>query len=274
MIVPVNGVALFHRRHGAGEPLVLVHGSWGHHRDWDAVVPALSRRHAVVAYDRRGHGRSAAARPATVHDHVADLAALVEALGLGPVHLAAHSYGASIALRAAARHPALVRSLVAHEPPLMRIVDRRGPLAAAVREFEAANARTEAHLRAGRLEEAARTFVDEIGLGAGSWERLPASARAAFVRSAPTFLAEIDDPDSLRVELPALSAFRGPLLLTGGGRSPPLYAAVLDLVAAALPQAKRQTFPDAGHVPQLSHPREYVERVEAFLAAAAAGGRG
>jgi pimeloyl-ACP methyl ester carboxylesterase len=267
MRIEVNGVEPIHAVRGEGEPVVLVHGSWGDHHDWDLVAPALVRRRAVVAYDRRGHSLSGG-RPATVHEHVADLAALVEALGRGPVHLVAHSYGASIALRTAALHPRLVRSLAAHEPPLMWLLDGEGPHAAALRAFRESCARTEALLRAGRMADAARTFVDEVGLGPGAWERLARSARETFARNAPTFLAELEDPDALALELPSLRAYRGPALLTRGDGSPPLYGPILDRVAAALPQAARHTFAGAGHVPQVSHPRDWVALVEAFLSGA------
>ncbi|WP_242342635.1 alpha/beta fold hydrolase [Anaeromyxobacter terrae] len=272
MGIDVNGVRLFHTTRGAGEPVVLVHGSWGDHHGWDAVAPQLAERRAVVAYDRRGHGLSAAARPATVHDHVADLAALVEALGLGPVHLLASSYGASIALRTAALHPERIRSLCAHEPPLMRLLDDHAPSAPALRAFREAYRRIEALLRAGRLSDAARTFVDEIALGPGTWDRLAPAGRETFIRNAPTFLAEIEDPDALAIDLRALRAFRGPVLLTQGDRSPPLFGPILDRLATALPQATRHTIAGAGHVPHASHPRAYVERVEAFLAGSGAAG--
>ncbi|ABS25796.1 alpha/beta fold hydrolase [Anaeromyxobacter sp. Fw109-5] len=267
MRIEVDGVGLFHTVRGEGEPVVLVHGSWGDHHDWDIVVPALAQRRAMIAYDRRGHSLSGG-RPATVHEHVADLAALVDGLGLGPVHLVAHSYGASIALRTAALHPGRIRSLAAHEPPLMWTLDGPGPHAPALQAFRVSCARTEAALREGRMRDAARTFVDEIGLGPGAWERLARSARETFVRNAPTFLAEIEDPDALALDLPALRAFRGPVLLTQGDQSPPLYGPILDRVAAALPQATRHTFAGAGHVPQVSHPRDFVRRIEAFLAGA------
>jgi pimeloyl-ACP methyl ester carboxylesterase len=270
MAIGLDGVRLFHRTSGTGAPIVLVHGSWGDHHDWDVVAPALSERHTVIVYDRRGHGLSVAQRPATVHDHVADLAVLVEALGRGPVHLVAHSYGASIALRAAALHPHLFRSIAAHEPPLVRLLDEGGPLGPALQAFRDGYARIEPLLRSGRMSDAAQTFVDEIGIGPGTWARLGRAARDSFVRAAPTFLAEIEDPDALDLDLSTLRAFRGPVLLSQGDRSPPLFVPILERIATALPQATRHTFAGAGHVPQVSHPRAYVKRVLAFVAAASA----
>ena len=70
---------------GTGTPLVLVHGSWGSHHNWDAVVPGLAERFRVVSYDRRGHSESERPPgPGHFSEDVADLAALIEQLGLAP----------------------------------------------------------------------------------------------------------------------------------------------------------------------------------------------
>jgi pimeloyl-ACP methyl ester carboxylesterase len=70
----------------------------------------------VITYDLRGHGASTLPEPTagTVHDDIADLVALLNWLGLGPV--AGNSSGACIAMRLATEHPALVSSTLAHEP--------------------------------------------------------------------------------------------------------------------------------------------------------------
>src|SRR5436190_7110039 len=97
-IVEVNGTRLHYERNGAGEPLVLVHGSWVDCRVWDAVVPALSKSFEVVAYDRRGHTRSSCPPgQGSVRDDAEDLAALIDHLGVGPAHVAGASLGGSIA---------------------------------------------------------------------------------------------------------------------------------------------------------------------------------
>jgi pimeloyl-ACP methyl ester carboxylesterase len=60
----INGVKIFYELTGdSGEPLVLVHGSWIDHHNWDAVVPSLARSFRVLTYDRRGHSQSE--RPAS-----------------------------------------------------------------------------------------------------------------------------------------------------------------------------------------------------------------
>jgi pimeloyl-ACP methyl ester carboxylesterase len=114
-----GGVELHYELSGSGEPLVLVHGSWGDHHNWDPVVPTLAESFQVLAYDRRGH--SASERPAgqgSVFEDADDLAGLIDELGLAPAHVAGNSFGAAIALRAATRRPEVFRCLIVHEPPL------------------------------------------------------------------------------------------------------------------------------------------------------------
>jgi len=95
----VNGAKLFYELNGSGDPLVLVHGSWVDHKDWQLVVPHLARSFRVLTYDRRGHSLSE--RPlgqGSRREDEEDLAALMEALDLAPAHVAANSFGGSIAV--------------------------------------------------------------------------------------------------------------------------------------------------------------------------------
>jgi pimeloyl-ACP methyl ester carboxylesterase len=116
----VNGTELHYAQAGtSGTPVVLVHGfpeSWWvfHH-----VMPLLAETHRVIAVDLRGFGDSAPAAPD--HDSATaaqDLAALIEHLGLGPVHLVGQDIGGPTTYRVAATRPELLRSLTAIETGL------------------------------------------------------------------------------------------------------------------------------------------------------------
>jgi 3-oxoadipate enol-lactonase len=96
------------------EAVVLLHGNSESGEAWRAWVPHLARRYKVVRPDVRGFGRSAptpADFPWSADVMVDDLALLASHLGLKRFHLVGAKLGGTIALRFAARHPDLVRSL-------------------------------------------------------------------------------------------------------------------------------------------------------------------
>ena len=106
-------VPLYARDEGSGPTVVLLHGVGGDHTVWNSVAPELARQFRVISVDLRGHGRSTAPASATYSfaDLERDLLALLEAKGVGPVHLVGLSAGAQLALRLALDEPDRVRSL-------------------------------------------------------------------------------------------------------------------------------------------------------------------
>jgi pimeloyl-ACP methyl ester carboxylesterase len=105
---------------GEGIPVVLLHGLTATHRYVVMGSRALERSgHRVIAYDARGHGRSDPAPRATAYgyeDLVADLAAVLDARGMGRAVIAGASMGAHTALRLALDDPGRVAGLVVITP--------------------------------------------------------------------------------------------------------------------------------------------------------------
>ncbi|MFB6520314.1 alpha/beta fold hydrolase [Streptomyces sp. NPDC056401] len=262
-----DGPNLYYEVVGEGEPLVLVHGSWNDHTSWQPAIEAdIRASFRVLSYDRRGHGQSEPGPgPGTRRQDEDDLAALIERLGPAPAHVAGNSFGAATALGLASRRPELFRTLTVHEPPLVAIV---ADDPAARQGMGAASASIESVLdlvRKGEHEQGARLFVEEVAMGPGTWDRLPPQVRDTFVHNAPTFLDEQSDPDWATVDLEGLSRCDVPVLLSGGTESPAWLATILDHLAEALPGARRQTLEGAGHIPHVTHPRQYVEALTRFI---------
>ena len=263
----LSGVQLYWELTGnAGEPLVLVHGSWVDHHVWDAVVPSLSRFFRVLTYDRRGHSQSERpASPGSVREDVADLAALIEELRLAPAHIAGNSFGGSIVLRLAAERPDLFRSLIVHEPPLLSLLADEPNGQGTLQAIKARIAAVVELLEAGDMEGGVRQFVETIVFGPGAWAQLPPELQKTFIFNAPTFLDEMHDPEALSIDLARLRSFSHPALLTFGEQGPPFFPPIVEKVASVLPRAERKTFAGAGHVPALSHPDVYGATVAAFI---------
>ena len=267
----INGVRLYWELTGdRGPTLVLVHGSWGDHRNWDAVVSGLAASFHVLTYDRRGHGQSERLNEqGSIEQDADDLAGILRESGLGPAHVVGSSFGASVVLRAALRHRDVFSSLAVHEPPLHRLLPPGDPGAAAIQERIAAVVAT---LERGDSVGGARQFVETVAFGPGMWERLPARMRETFVFNATTFLDEVKEPAAFTIPLPQLAAFDRPALLTQGSESPPFFGQVLDLIAGAMAGVQRYTFDHAGHAPHVTNPGEYVPVIAEFAQRSAVAG--
>lgn len=115
--ITINGLRLHCRQWGnaSRRPLILLHASGCHAHWWDEVGPLLAADYDVFAPDLRGHGDSGRPDPPDYHfdAYVADLAGLVEHLGLQDFDVIGHSMGGYIALRYASTQPEGLRRLVA-----------------------------------------------------------------------------------------------------------------------------------------------------------------
>ncbi|MEU1726315.1 alpha/beta hydrolase [Nonomuraea sp. NPDC005692] len=100
---------------GHGRPLLALHGHLDQGMTWSGLAAELGPRWRVIAPDQRGHGESDRAADYSREGYVADLAALLDHLDVGPVVALGHSLGGLNAYQLAARHPALVRALVIEE---------------------------------------------------------------------------------------------------------------------------------------------------------------
>lgn len=106
------GCQLYYEDHGQGEPLLLVHGLGSSIQDWEYQLPHLQQQRRVVAVDLRGHGRSGKPRERySMAAFAADVAALIEHLGLPPVHLVGISMGGMVGFQLGVDRPELLRSL-------------------------------------------------------------------------------------------------------------------------------------------------------------------
>lgn len=266
--ITVNGVRIAYADSGGtGIPLVLVHGSWGSHHNWDPVVPGLAEHFRVVSYDRRGHSESERP-PGQGHfsEDVADLAALIEQLGIAPAWVVGNSSGAAMTVKLAAARPDILRGIVVHEPPLFGLLEAGSPEAHVVDAIDTGPlAEVGQRIAAGDHAGAAEQFVEQVALGPGSWAQLPDAMRAMMIANAPTYLDELNDTEWRVVDETRLARYAGPALLTSGDQSPPVFQPVEDRIARLLLQAKRTTYAGAGHIPHVTHPEEYIAEVVAFI---------
>jgi len=265
--ITVAGASLYYETTGpAGDPVVLVHGSWVDHHSFDRLLVPLAQSLQVLTYDRRGHGRSTGpARTHPVRDDARDLAGLLESADFYPVHLVAHSYGGAVAFRLAVDRPELVRSVCVHEAPFVGLLGDDPATAGEAERVLAVLRSLQATARAGDAEGAARGIADAFSLQPGAWDRLPEAVRTTFLLHVDRWCEEYDDPEALRPDPRELSDLLVPTLLTQGAQSPPFLHRITAALAGSLRNGTVLTLSEAGHVPQLTDPLEYAGLLGTFL---------
>lgn len=245
--VRLHAAWLARPRHESGPALVLLHDSLGSVRLWRDFPERLAEATGlgVLAYDRRGHGASdpfgpAARTPAYLHEQAAVLDRVLTAAGVERAVLFGHSDGASIALLAAALHPARVRAVVAEAAHVF--VEER--TLAGIREARRAIE------GGGLLARLARHHGDKAGALAAAWIDTWLS---------PAFRGWNVEAELRRIRCPVL-AFQGSEDEYGTG-------AQVEAIARGVAGPCRAEFlPGLGHTPHREDPGAIVRLVAGWLA--------
>ena len=259
--VTANGVDLFYDLTGPeGAPPVVFSNSLGTSLEmWDAQVRALAPRARCLRYDTRGHGRSGVVdAPATIDDLAADLAGLLDALGIARAHVVGLSLGGMTAQAFAARCPERVDRLV-----LMATAAQMGP--ASAWEERAATVRREG--MAALVDPVmARWFTP----GFAADPRAQAVRRQILATDPRGYAAAcgvIRDMD-LR---PRLAAIAAPTLVLAGEEDPATPVAKAQEVVAGVRGAELVVVPRAAHLLNVEQPALVSEHLVRFLALPEAG---
>jgi pimeloyl-ACP methyl ester carboxylesterase len=108
---PVNGLKMYYEISGEGQPAVYIHPIVSH----CGLIPGLTKNRQWISMDLQGHGRTADIdRPMTCEQHADDIAALLKHLKIDEADFFGDSFGGTIAVMMAVRHPHLVRRVVSH----------------------------------------------------------------------------------------------------------------------------------------------------------------
>lgn len=122
--VETDGDALFYEVRGDGPPLLMIHGGVVDASVFASAAQLLADQFTVITYDRRGYSRSSRREPRNfeICQQSRDALAILHAEGHAAARVFGNSGGAVIGLELARRHPDAVTLLVAHEPPVMRVL--------------------------------------------------------------------------------------------------------------------------------------------------------
>lgn len=240
----INGMDMYYETRGQGEPLLLLHGFFGSHRDWVHLfdLDDLGRSYRLIMPDLRGHGRSANPTETTTHRQGAlDVIALLDHLGVERCQAVGTSFGGNILLHVATRQPGRVQAMVQVSSPSHFPDQARAIMGAMTPET-----RTEEDWRAMR---AVHVHGDEqirkLWLQANAWK---------------------DDHEDLHFTPEKLATIEARTLLVSGDRDPLYPVEIFVDMYRAIPRAWLWIVPGGGHGPVYGPARaEFARITRTFL---------
>jgi AhpD family alkylhydroperoxidase len=257
--VAAPGADLYFERRGSGPALLLISGGGGDAGNYSAVAESLADEYTTLTYDRRGNSRSplrGAPAKLRVEQESDDALAVLEHNGMSSARVFGSSGGAVIGLALATRHPQAVQILVAHEPPVISVLD-------------------DADTWFAFFDKVSKTY-DEEGVGPALMAFMSAASRAEdeprsaelmrriaanwdrFLRDEMRPVAEyVPDVDKLREN-------RTPLVIAGGEGSRSRYYYRSAEVLATLLGVEFVEFP-GHHMAYLDDPSSFITRLREIL---------
>ena len=223
-IETLNGQQTYFEIHGAGEPLLLLHGFSGSSQDWKRTLAAWSDQFQLILVDLRGHGRSGILTGQFRHEDAAlDLLGLLDHLKIAQCKAVGISGGGNVMLHMATKQPKRIAAMV---------------LVSATPYFPE-QARNVMRHYAELLPSEARVHLRQIHSGGEAQVE-------ALLASATGFA---DDKDDLKFRPADLSKIEARTLIIQGDRDP-LYPVEISFeMARAIPKSSLWIIPDAGHGP-------------------------
>lgn len=250
---------------GQGPVVVLIHSSVSANRQWRALTEALKDRYRVLAVNLFGYGETTA-WPGTAPQSLYAQAQLVLALSeevASPIHLVGHSFGGSVALKAAMLLGPRVGSLVLLEPNPFYLLKQNGR-----RQAFLESCRLRDHVKCfgalGDWISVAERFAD-YWLGDGAWSAMPEKRRVAFAEALPPNFFEWDavmQEETTVEEWNSLTART--LLISDQGTRLPMRE-IVDIFAKACPHWSFHSLGKGGHMAPLTHPDLVNPIVREFL---------
>jgi 3-oxoadipate enol-lactonase len=260
--VKVNGKDLAVEVGGHGPAVLLVHGLGGTSNFYQPQADVLAESFQVIRPDLEGSGRSPATGELSIDGLAADLAALLDALGLVRVALVGASFGGLMALALALREPDRAAALVLLDAPLDEF-DESDELVA---YYDAEEALLESGDADGAVELNVRFWVDRDGRRAAepAVRDLVRTMQRDAIAAQDGVAAELEAPD------PPVAGRLGeitvPALVAVGADDVPDIVRVGERLAEELPGAGPLVrIPGAAHLPALERPDEVAALVIAFL---------
>jgi 3-oxoadipate enol-lactonase len=255
--IEANGVSLRYELSGPGDPTVLlIHELGGSLDSFDELVPLLHTRFRTLRFDQRGFGQSEKVRgPVAVADLVADIAALLDRLGIKKaVYAAGAAFGGGLALAFAARKPERAAGLVVSSPAVGSSAQWKAQLE------ERADTTEKNGMRSQVDASLDRSYPEIFRKDKARFEAYRLRWLANDPSSYAVFNRMLMDSDLM----PELANIRCPTLVLGCVRDGIRPPSASRAVAEAIPRA-RYSEAEAGHFMPVQAPELFAEQLLRFF---------
>lgn len=247
------------------QPLVLIHGSPATGQAWQAVAKRLPGRYRIHTPTLLGHEGSgpAEAPPPITTDALAS--ALEQEIGdvAEPILLAAHSYGASVALHLALRGRIPVARLLLIEPVTPHALELAGNEAARRALMSGIGGYLEAQ-EAGEAEAVGRMI--DFWFGPGAFHAMPEPVRTYLIDRTPVNVRDVRASFAETYTYADLSRLDLPVLIACGSRSPKVTVDIAEAVLAGLPRGRLAMVADGDHAMLTARPDAVARLLDEFFA--------
>lgn len=236
--------------------VVLIHDGVVNSASFDDMWPLLCRDFRVVRYDRRGYGKSPAAK--TPYSPQEDLATVIRAAGFDHASLVGFSFGGGLAVGYAIDHPEQVDRLVISGAALNGLQPTK--------YFTSRMTHIMLPMIFGNLDGMIANAMRETWIMAPGHEAARTKA-AALIRANPQDLRhQLRDPlKGWPSDLPRMPGLKVPTLVLIGDHDIADNQAAAGAAQVLIPGARRIVIEDAGHLMQFEHPKEIAELVSDFV---------
>lgn len=253
-----EGLSIFVQVFGDGERTVLgIHGTLGHSGNFKRLAAELDGKARVIAFDLPGHGQSQD-WDGGVDFCLLSLQVANSILGVEPMDLVGHSYGALVALSLAMHRPDAVRSLTLVEPILYSALEG----SELWEKHQARIAPMMAAVDAGDHDTAVNTFMRHWG-GTGYWENLPEERRLAVYKNM-RFIKACDNfcHTDVLLQEGGLESLAMPVIVVYGTETLAEMPVICENIAARMPDVGVATVDGAEHNVLMTHPAQVAGLLE------------
>jgi pimeloyl-ACP methyl ester carboxylesterase len=251
---------------GSGPDLIVLHGLFGSHQNWQPIARRLSGHFRVHLVDLRNHGKSPHQDQVNYPLMAEDVRSFMRLSGIKRAHLLGHSLGGKVAMQFALLHPQELDSLVVVDIAPRAYESVHDSVFAALRGLHLSRIRTRTE-----ADEALASAIPHHAMRRFLLTNLVPATRGGGFRWRINLDALYAQREQLNAAVTGMVPFERPTLFVCGGNSDYVTDPDQVLMQTLFPAARIETIPGAGHWVHVDAMEPFLNCVLEFLTPVSAG---